>query len=443
MVYLFLQTLHIGYLRDTKDKEHLIIDEEASVIIRRIYKEYLEGVNCHKIAEKLNDDLIPTRIEHMKKVGVNIGKSKKPRIIQYKIENGDTLKSISKRYRVFPIEIMKLNNIIEYIDIDKDEKEKAIAIEEQQLIEGHILKVPKRIIWDDGMIREILRNEMYTGYIALGKTENKSYKDRTKIRLPKEQWIRVPNCHEPIIDREVWLQVKEKLKKNTHNVRTTPKNLFAKKLYCSCCGRAMQKSKIINKENDDYYISCKTVNKAGNFCDNRKVIRKKELEKVILDKINEQLSKYYDKQNIEDKYNELLYSDINKKVEKLKLQFNNLEYSLSEKTNRLNLLYEDRMNNIISLEEFKILKNNVDNEIIKLNSERNIVNSQIEELEKQISNNKTEKNDLFEKYKQIDTLTPEILNEFIDKIYMGTYNAVTNSRNIKIIWNIDKKEEIV
>ena len=152
------------------------------------------------------------------------------------------------------------------------------------------------------------------------------------------------------------------------------------------------------------------------------------------------MSKYYDKQNIEDKYNELLYSDINKKVEKLKLQFNNLEYSLSEKTNRLNLLYEDRMNNIISLEEFKILKNN---EIIKLNSERNIVNSQIEELEKQMSNNKTEKNDLFEKYKQIDTLTPEILNEFIDKIYMGTYNEVTNTRNIKIIWNIDKKEEIV
>lgn len=228
MVYLFLQTLHIGYLRDTKDKEHLIIDEEASVIIRRIYKEYLEGVNCHKIAEKLNDDLIPTRIEHMKKVGVNIGKSKKPRIIQYKIENGDTLKSISKRYRVFPIEIMKLNNIIEYIDIDKDEKEK--AIEEQQLIEGHILKVPKRIIWDDGMIREILRNEMYTGYIALGKTENKSYKDRTKIRLPKEQWIRVPNCHEPIIDREVWLQVKEKLKK-IHIMLELHRKTYSQKSY--------------------------------------------------------------------------------------------------------------------------------------------------------------------------------------------------------------------
>ena len=26
--------------------------------------------------------------------------------------------------------------------------------------------------------------------------------------------------------------------------------------------------------------------------------------------------------------------------------------------------------------------------------------------------------------------------KFIDKIYMGTYNEVTNTRNIKIIWNI-------
>ena len=441
MVYLFLQILHIGYLRDTKDKEHLIIDEEASVIVKRIYKEYLDGINCHNIARKLNDDLIPTRIEHMKKVGVNIGKSRKTRIIQYKIENGDTLKKISERFKVFPIEIMKLNNIIDYIDISRDEKEK--VIEEQQLLEGHILKIPKRIIWDDGMIREILRNEMYTGYIALGKTVNKSYKDQTKIRLPKEQWIRVPNCHEPIIDREIWLKVKEKLEKNTHNDRTIPRNLFAKKLYCSCCGRAMQRSRTKNTETDDYYISCKTVNKVGNFCDNRKVLIKSELEKIILDKINEQLSKYYNRENIEEKYNELLYSDINKKMEKLKLQFNNLEYSLSEKTNRLNLLYEDRMNNIISIEEFKILKNNIDIEIIKLNNERNNINSQIEELEKQINMNQVEKNELFEKYKHINTLTREILDEFIDRIYIGTYNKVTNTRSIKILWNIDKKEEII
>lgn len=439
MVYLFHQIHHIGYLRDTNDNEHLVIDEEASKVIKRIYKEYLDGVNCHKIAKGLNDDLIPTRIEHMKKVGVNIGKSKKTRIIKYKIENGDTLKSISERYKVFPIEIMELNNILEHIGDNEKEK----LIEEQKLIEGHILDIPKKIIWDDGMIREILRNEMYTGYLALGKTVNKSYKDRTKIRLPKEEWIRVPNCHEPIIEREIWEQVKEKLLQNTYNNRSNPKNLFAKKLYCSCCGRGMQRSRTINKEKDDYYISCKTVNKVGKFCDNRKNIRKSELEEIILAKINEQLDKYYNKEQVENKYNEILYSDINKQIEKLKLQFNNIEYSISEKTNRLNLLYEDRMNGVLSLDEFKILKGNIDNEMTKLNNDRITLNTQINELEKSKCQENFERNELFEKYRHIDKLTPEILNEFVEKIYMGTYNKVTNSRDIKIIWNVDKKEEIV
>lgn len=56
----------------------------------------------------------------------------------------------------------------------------------------------------------------------------------------------------------------------------------------------MQKG--INLE-DDYYLSCRTVNKVGNFCDNRRNIRKSELESIVVSKINEQLEKYYDKQN--------------------------------------------------------------------------------------------------------------------------------------------------
>lgn len=309
MVYLFHLIHHIGYLRDPKDKEHLVVDEEAAKVIKRIFKEYLDGVNCHQIARQLNEDKIPTRIDHMKEVGVNIGKSKKPRIIKYKTEKGDTLNKLANKYHIYPIEIMQLNNILDFIN--KDNKEK--TIEEQELLEGHILDIPKKIIWDDGMVREILRNEMYTGYLALGKTENKSYKDRTKIRLPREKWIRVPNCHEAIIEREVWEKAKEKLLQNTNNARTIPKNLFSKVLYCSSCGRAMQKGR--NIKDEDYYLSCRTVNKVENFCDNRKNIRKSELENIVVSKINEQLDKYYDKQKIENQYNEILYSEKGKEGE--------------------------------------------------------------------------------------------------------------------------------
>lgn len=428
MAYLFQQIHHIGYVRDTNDKECLVVDKEAAIVIQRIYREYLAGINCHCIARNLNNDLIPTRIEHMKKVGVNIGKSKKPQMIQYKVEKGDTVKSISERFKVYPEEIMKLNNITSYL-------------QEKELV-GQVIYIPKKVIWSDAMVRDILRNEMYTGYSVFGKTENKSYKDNTKIALSRKDWIRIPNCHEPIIDREEWLQVQEKLKNNTYNDRTIPQNLFAKKLYCSCCGRGMQKRKTRKKNDNDYYLSCMTVNKIGRFCDNRKVIRKSELEKIILKKINEQLNKYYNSQNVENKYNKLLHIDIDKKIEKLKLQFNNVEYVLSEKTNKLNLLYEDRMNGIISVEEFKILKSNIDNEMIKLNYQRNDINVQISNLENRKNVDKCEKNDLFEKYKQIDKLTPEILNEFVEKIYIERYDEITNSRNIKIIWNTSRKKEM-
>lgn len=429
MVCLFQRIHHIGYVRDTNDKECLVPDKEATIVIQRIYREYLAGINCHCIARNLNNDLIPTRIEHMKKVGVNIGKSKKPQMIQYKVEEGDTVKSISERFKVFPEEIMKLNNITSYL-------------QEKELV-GQVIYVPKKVIWTDAMIRDILRNEIYSGYFVFGKTENKSYKDSTKIALPRKDWIRIPNCHEPIIDREEWLQVQEKLKNNTYNARTIPKNLFAKKLYCSCCGRGMQRQRTRKKNDSDYYLCCKTVNKIGKFCDNRKVIRKSELEKIILEKINEQLNKYYNSQKVENKYNKMLHIDIDKKIEKLKLQFNNVEYALSQKTNKLNLLYEDRMNGIILLEEFKILKSNIDNEMIKLNHQRNDINVQISDLENRKAVNKCEKNDLFEKYKQIDKLTPEILNEFVEKIYIERYDEITNSRNIKIIWNTSRKKEIV
>lgn len=230
---------------------------------------------------------------------------------------------------------------------------------------------------------------------------------------------------------------------NTNNTRTTGKNLFAKKLYCSCCGRGMQKSKDTRNGQWDYYISCRTVNKVGRFCDNRKQIAKSVLEKIILDKINEQLDKYYDKKIVEDKYNDIKYGNIANQIEKLKMQYNNLEYTLTEKTNRLSILYEDRVNGTLTLEEFKTLKQNIDNEILKYSNERNNIDLQIKELEEQRLKNDFEQNELFEKYRRIEALTPEILNEFVEKIYLGKYNEASNSREIKIIWNIDKKEEIV
>lgn len=53
-----------GYKKDPNDKGHLVIDEDAAVYVRRIYKEFLSGESIIAIAHKLTLDKIPTPSEY-------------------------------------------------------------------------------------------------------------------------------------------------------------------------------------------------------------------------------------------------------------------------------------------------------------------------------------------------------------------------------------------
>lgn len=49
-----------GYIRDTENKHRLIVDEEAAIIVKRIFKLYLDGNGGRQIANIFNDEGIPT-----------------------------------------------------------------------------------------------------------------------------------------------------------------------------------------------------------------------------------------------------------------------------------------------------------------------------------------------------------------------------------------------
>ena len=56
----------------------------------------------------------------------------------------------------------------------------------------------------------------------------------------------------------------------------------------------------------------------------------------------------------------------------------------------------------------------------------------IQRLKKRLKNN-----NLFKKYIKINELKPEIVNDFIEKIIIGSYDKKKNERKIHIIWNFD------
>ena len=85
---------------------------------------------------------------------------------------------------------------------------------------------------------------MYIGNTVQGKRRTKSYKVHKVEQVPKEEWVRVENTHEPIIDKETFEKAQELSKRDTKvSQKTKELSVWAGFLKCADCKRAMNKKK--------------------------------------------------------------------------------------------------------------------------------------------------------------------------------------------------------
>ncbi len=428
-----------GYIKDPKDKYHLIIEDEGAIVVRRIFDDYLKGMGAEKIATALNEERILPPYEHMRKIGLKIRYDNAKKIITYQTEKEETIKSISDKFYINFQEIINVNT---FLEDDENFVETNSKIEERILKEGILLKIHQRSIWTAKGVRSVIKNEAYTGCLVLGKYHNKSYKDKTRVAVSKDEWIRVPHCHEPIIDRNKWLMANDILESNNKGRNKPQKNgnltEYSKKVYCMCCGRAFQKSAGLKNDKNNYYLRCKAIrsSETGAFCDNRKTLKKSELDQILLEKINEQIKKYYDLSKVEKNYYEnKVNDDVSKELEILNSEKSEIQATIYKKTDMLSLLYEDRTNGVITADEFIMIKNKNNIDIENLKERLLKIDEKIFQLE-QRKGKELRSKELFTKYKKVKKIDRTIINEFVDRIYVGIYDKETEQREIKIVWNI-------
>ena len=109
---------------------------------------------------------------------------------------------------------------------------------------------------------------------------------------------------------------------------------------------------------------------------------------------------------------------------------------MAKTKNYLKSLYEDKVNGIINAEQFKELITNYNNDDEKLKDQLKSINNEINYYTLKESSNKNTK-ELFNKYQQLEKLNRVIVDEFVDKIYIGKINDETNTRDIEIKWNFE------
>ncbi len=177
-----------GYKLDPKDRHHLVIDEPAAETVRRIFRLAAQGVGYNRMTKIFREEKLLTPIAYFNQ------------------HNPDYYKS-------------------DYWRKDFD--------------------------WHVTSIRVILDNEVYLGKLVYGKQKNKSMKSKEKVKCPRDEWIVVENCHEPIISQELWDTVHKILAAKHRPTQSGKVQIFAGLVYCSDCGHALTYSQ--KKKSDGTY----------------------------------------------------------------------------------------------------------------------------------------------------------------------------------------------
>ncbi|MEG1597648.1 MAG: recombinase family protein [Bacilli bacterium] len=289
------------------------------------------------------------------------------------------------------------------------------------------------IRWSHNAIKTILLNEIYIGNLIQGKRTTISYKNKKVVKKLRNYWVRIPNTHESIIDIDTWNLVQIKIKNNSRACQKTGKvHLLSGKVYCLECGHYLKKNCTKNHE----YLVCALNRNGYDNCINKLSIRFDFLEKIILEEINKIFNKYFNLEKLQNDKVKYFISNYKSRIESLIKEKNFLIRKKEDEKKYLRTLYKDRVNGIISVKEFITLQGDYSRSCEEHNRLTDDIDKKIDILKSK--DNIKKDNCIFEKYKKIEKLNKIIVDEFINRIEIGSLNKITNERNIIIKWNFNK-----
>ena len=361
-----------GYVKDPENKKKWIIDPDAAEVVQRIFRLCIEGNRNETIARILQDDKILVPQAYWQSKGMSRG-GKKTQPNPYK--------------------------------------------------------------WCKTTIAKMLEQQEYCGDIINFKSYSKSFRNKTRVENPKENWAIFKDVHEPIIDRETWERVQE-LTKNSK--RRKPKNenvkksIFTNLLYCGDCGHKLWFN--INKQNPSIrFYSCSNYKGLRGTCESTHYVREDSLEQVVKMELFK-LATYLD--HDEDAFAELLEHKTNKdSMAERKAAESALAAATARSQELLRLyerVYEDNVNGKVTDDWFMRLSHKYEVEQEELKKQMFDLKNKIERLDS-AQNSSGSIIRAIRKFMTMQTLTPIVLQELIDKIEVFPIEGTGKNRTQRLV----------
>lgn len=281
--------------------------------------------------------------------------------------------------------------------------------------------------WCGATVAGILDRQEYIGDTVNFKSTTRSYKDKTRINLPKEDRKIFKNTHEPIIDEYTWNIAKQLRNNRQKRAKSGKKSIFSGLLFCNDCGKKMYfQSPVVDLKAKEHY-RCSSYKHDTSACTSH-YISDEALQIIVLENIQRVISymKDYEDLFIKEQLAKSTQEEI-KKISKNKKELEKAKNRVIEIDNLFMHIYEDNVSGKISDDRFRNLSFNYDKEQQELKTK-------IEQLSKDIENTEKKDTDITQfisnvkKYIEITELSSEILNELIEKIVIHQQEKVNGKK---------------
>ena len=288
--------------------------------------------------------------------------------------------------------------------------------------------------WNEVAIMDMLRNEVYIGNLIQNKTPVISYKVKKTRKTDESERIRVNNTHEPIIDKDLFERIQIVANARGRNTKLKYEYLFRGLLYCKHCGRKLQ---IVLKKNTKRnspkrpYITCSDHKPRGCYALNMNYYK---FEEQMIEVIKQICAMYHSEEVFYELY-ESLTSKTSDIIEKYQKNTRDIERNIKEINSKIDKIYKDRLNDIITDEDYKRYSESFVKDRNRLLNENAEIEVKLKELGQNIKCSKMENEDCenyikeFLSQKEVSKMS---LYRLIKKI------EIDKDKNIYIHFNFSK-----
>ena len=226
-------------------------------------------------------------------------------------------------------------------------------------------------MWTISSVNKLLKNRIYTGDMVQNKQTKMSYKSQKKITLDESLWIIVEGTHEPLVSKVMFDSIQNAPARTRVTHCNREKRLLENLLTCKECGNTLT---VLHRKNKNYKDNTYwSVNCNKYARDPRRKLcyphffPYDKLEEKIMSVIKNTCQRYLDSLNVKE-----LSKKIKRERKKVKNEHQkereSLVLDIEELKRKMDALYDDKFNGIISADNYVRLSSQTEKQIASLNS---------------------------------------------------------------------------